>query len=62
MNPTVKPPISQRQAVLAFLTLALASGVGVALVVARFVVSRQLAYFNLSVLCVAFLFIVYVAF
>ena len=43
----IKPPISPRQAALVFLALALSSGVGVALVTARFVVSHQFAYFNL---------------
>ena len=47
MNSIVKPSISPRQAALVFLALALASGVGVALVTARFVVSHQFAYFNL---------------
>ncbi len=47
MNTSVKLSISLRQAVLAFLSLALASGIAVALVIARFSVSRQLAYFNL---------------
>jgi len=45
MNPNLS--ISPRQATLVFLALALASGVGVALVAARFVVSHQFAYFNL---------------
>jgi uncharacterized membrane protein len=43
----VKPSISPRQAVLVFLALALTSTVGIALVTARFAVSRQFAYFNL---------------
>jgi len=47
MNPIIKPPIAPRQFTLAFLALALASGVGVTLVAARFVVSHQFAYFNL---------------
>ena len=47
MNPSVKPSISPRQATLVFLALALVSGVGFALVVARFIASHQFAYFNL---------------
>jgi len=47
MNAIVKPSISPRQATLLFLALTLASGVGVALVAARFVVSHRFAYFNL---------------
>jgi uncharacterized membrane protein len=47
MNAIVKPSISPRQATLVFLVLALASGVGVALVTARYAVSHQVAYFNL---------------
>jgi len=47
MNLIAKQSISPRQAALVFLALALTSGVGVALVTARFVVSRQFAYFNL---------------
>ncbi len=47
MKAIVKPSISQRQGALVFLALALTSGVGVALVSARFVVSHQFAYFNL---------------
>jgi len=39
--------ISPRQAVLVFLALAFVSGVGVALVAMRFLVSRQFTYFNL---------------
>jgi uncharacterized membrane protein len=47
MKAMVQPSISPRQATLVFLALALASGVGVALVTARFAVSHQFAYFNL---------------
>jgi uncharacterized membrane protein len=47
MNAVIKPSVSHRQAALMFLALALASGVGVVLVTARFVVSHQFAYFNL---------------
>src|SRR5437660_2429036 len=43
----LKPSISVRSGALVFLSLALASGVGVALVLTRFAVSRQFAYFNL---------------
>ena len=47
MNAIVEPPISPRQTALVFLALTLASGVSVALVATRFVVSHQLVYFNL---------------
>jgi uncharacterized membrane protein len=47
MKAIVEPSISPRQASLVFLALALASGVSVALVAARFVVSHQFVYFNL---------------
>jgi len=43
----MKPAASLRQGALIFLSLALASGVGVALVLARLAMSHQLAYFNL---------------
>ena len=44
---TIRPSISLRQAVLVFVSLSLASGVGVALVAVRFAASDQFAYFNL---------------
>lgn len=44
---TLKPSIAPRQAVLIFLALALASAVGVALVIGRAAVSHRFAYFNL---------------
>ena len=47
MNSIVRPHIARRQAAFVFLALALTSGIGVALVAARFVVSHQFAYFNL---------------
>ena len=47
MKAIVEPSISPRQATLVFLSLALASGTGIALAAARFVVSDQVAYFNL---------------
>ena len=47
MKAIVEPSITTRQATLVFLSLALASGVGVGLAAARFVVSHQFAYFNL---------------
>jgi uncharacterized membrane protein len=43
----VHPSISLRQATLVFLSLTLASGVAVALVIARFIASHRFAYFNL---------------
>src|SRR5947207_7872670 len=50
------PSISLRQAALVFLSLALASGIGVALVVIRFLASHQFNYFNLIWnLCLAWL-------
>lgn len=50
------PSISLRQAALVFLSLALASGIGVALVGIRFLASHQFNYFNLIWnLCLAWL-------